>query len=596
MTKSKRNGLYHILSQNNYATARVQAQFPGVVAEAPKKQGPTLYEVKYACICGHIFHQEFNVEDPHKAEEIFSSCECPHCHHNYFLDDENLSEIQYYETYEENKTQFRFYAKEAMLIQREIEFGIEKRKFRSDLSRIPSSINNLKPIYESDELRSIFTTYAAIVTYNRATHNLYLSYRQSNHSNRVMCLNLMNDINFNKLMNKMPEHVLDAFIHFLNKSLELEYPIIHKDLCKFQNLSRLNIIRSYAMLLTQDYAKHTPVAINSEYRKFNTVKKALKRTSKKDFLQNLVPAMSRSLVRKIKVSTNLLESLSDEETAKQYYGVCSFPFDMASLFTSKEKLNRYIELSTSRSKQDKFYVGTLSYGFNCRGQIIEPAKMKKVLLEIFESQEKLENEIIQSENEYLEECNKINDQPGFINVASTRPTFLIPDIYTNYLFLKETNKFDLDTILKGLSLEEVHDNLTQLRTSVESEDYQFKITDEEAASYDKEIDGFVFKIARSKNELVNIGQIMHHCVGSYGPNAYNRQLDIVYVKKDGKYQLCMEVDPKRKTINQAKKRFNRLMTSADEGLQEALRAYMKQLKLKPNNSYDFNGFNPVKVA
>lgn len=102
----------------------------------------------------------------------------------------------------------------------------------------------------------------------------------------------------------------------------------------------------------------------------------------------------------------------------------------------------------------------------------------------------------------------------------------------------------------GLS-KETHDMLTAETNKIRKPNRSFELTEEQIRRYEHEIDGFNFRLAKNTHELVDIGEAMSICVGSYDDRVLNKQCLIVYAEKDGLYRLCIEVRdrwPKSKVV------------------------------------------------
>ena len=56
-----------------------------------------------------------------------------------------------------------------------------------------------------------------------------------------------------------------------------------------------------------------------------------------------------------------------------------------------------------------------------------------------------------------------------------------------------------------------------------------------------DIDGYSFRLPKNSFQLCEIGTALHNCVASYAEKVFKKKSTIVYVKRDDKYQLCIEV-------------------------------------------------------
>lgn len=85
-----------------------------------------------------------------------------------------------------------------------------------------------------------------------------------------------------------------------------------------------------------------------------------------------------------------------------------------------------------------------------------------------------------------------------------------------------------------------HDALANLTYRVKNKKITFKYSQMQQALED-DIDGYFFRLPQNSFQLCEIGTALHNCVASYAEKVSKNESTIVYVKKDDKYQLCIEV-------------------------------------------------------
>lgn len=85
-----------------------------------------------------------------------------------------------------------------------------------------------------------------------------------------------------------------------------------------------------------------------------------------------------------------------------------------------------------------------------------------------------------------------------------------------------------------------HDALANLTYRVKNKKITFKYSQIQQALED-DIDGYSFRLPKNSFQLCEIGTALHNCVASYAENVSKNESTIIYVKKDDKYQLCIEV-------------------------------------------------------
>lgn len=89
-----------------------------------------------------------------------------------------------------------------------------------------------------------------------------------------------------------------------------------------------------------------------------------------------------------------------------------------------------------------------------------------------------------------------------------------------------------------------HDALANIAYRYENKNISFTYTDEQKELED-DIDGYSFRLPDNSYQLCDIGNTLHNCVASYSDSVKDKRCTIVYVLKDGKYKICIEVRDKR---------------------------------------------------
>lgn len=134
----------------------------------------------------------------------------------------------------------------------------------------------------------------------------------------------------------------------------------------------------------------------------------------------------------------------------------------------------------------------------------------------------------------------------------------------------------------------LHDALARIHRQYEDATYGLPIAyTEKERQLEWEEDGYSFKLAESKRELNDIGKKMNICVGSYGNEAFTKELTILTVQSSAGYDVCVEI--RNKKIVQVKKRFNeRINPTSDAKLHACFKKWVQRSKLKLN-TVDFIG-------
>ena len=137
----------------------------------------------------------------------------------------------------------------------------------------------------------------------------------------------------------------------------------------------------------------------------------------------------------------------------------------------------------------------------------------------------------------------------------------IKDTALMFFMFKERNMVR-NEYFKG-DLKKIHDVLSRDYKKIRVENKELNYSDEIYLLNDK-IDDFSFILAKDTYELIDIGQELHICVGSYGERAASGKLIIVKMIKGNEYVGCIELSPDGKSLHQAKACFNNLLEEKKE--------------------------------
>lgn len=171
---------------------------------------------------------------------------------------------------------------------------------------------------------------------------------------------------------------------------------------------------------------------------------------------------------------------------------------------------------------------------------------------------------------------------SFINKIVKDSGRLIYDTLHMYNIVLRSNKdYKIDY---RKSIEEIHDDLSEVSYAISNPLVVFKNTKEERAL--EYSDGeYCIKIAKTNYELYNIGKTMHICVGSYS-NYVKKKLLSIYTLQDnnGKPIICIEVRDNK--VMQCKMKFNKPVYENQE-LLKYINKWMNKNKLE-SCSYDLH--------
>ncbi len=157
----------------------------------------------------------------------------------------------------------------------------------------------------------------------------------------------------------------------------------------------------------------------------------------------------------------------------------------------------------------------------------------------------------------------------------------LKDAWNMYYKLKQAKFSNLISFNKGFS--EIHDDISKLYDKLRLSKRIIKPTETELERQFEKGE-YSIRLAEDTDRLIEIGQKMHICVGSYGFAAVKKKTTIYYMlnRASDKYVGCFEV--KRNRLIQAKGFSNSLLQGAERGV---LEDWVKEKRLSAKNCYDF---------
>ena len=153
----------------------------------------------------------------------------------------------------------------------------------------------------------------------------------------------------------------------------------------------------------------------------------------------------------------------------------------------------------------------------------------------------------------------------------------------NMYFTLKTNNIVDESILKGTIIQ-IHDALTLNYRKLRQQKIVIAY-DENLLKLNDVIDEYEFTLAKDTHQLIDVGQEMGICVGSYGTRAAERRLIIVLMTQNGKYVGCLELDSEGKRLVQAKAKFNNLL---QEKKAVALKKWVESKKINAKTCWDYS--------
>lgn len=148
-------------------------------------------------------------------------------------------------------------------------------------------------------------------------------------------------------------------------------------------------------------------------------------------------------------------------------------------------------------------------------------------------------------------------------------------MYTAYL------EHDFEIPLTG-SLLEIHDRMAFDWRKLRQQNVAFDYTDKQKA-LKADINGCEFFLPGDAYELIDAGNLLSNCVGSYSGSIRNNNCTIVLVRQEGRLTGCIEVSPGG-SIRQAYAHHNTEMTGS---LKEAYEIWLKQKDLNDRAESSF---------
>ncbi|HDX9654907.1 TPA: PcfJ domain-containing protein [Bacillus wiedmannii] len=129
---------------------------------------------------------------------------------------------------------------------------------------------------------------------------------------------------------------------------------------------------------------------------------------------------------------------------------------------------------------------------------------------------------------------------------------------------------------------ELHDTLSKDFNKLEIPYKEIKYSAEEQKKLEYKEDGYVFELATSNHQLMDVGDSLNICVGSYSHEAIKKELYIILIRSEveNKISHCLEIVGKRKLqIVQAKGKYNSV---PDDAINSLILSYCKTKKIHIN--------------
>ncbi len=108
------------------------------------------------------------------------------------------------------------------------------------------------------------------------------------------------------------------------------------------------------------------------------------------------------------------------------------------------------------------------------------------------------------------------------------------------MYFKYIPKRLKDDICKNGFTEFNHDALVNISYLRKTKKFKFSYLPEEKSLIDH-IEDYEFLLPKDSYQLCDIGTVLHNCVASYAQRVKNKECTIVYARKNGEYQVCIEV-------------------------------------------------------
>lgn len=111
--------------------------------------------------------------------------------------------------------------------------------------------------------------------------------------------------------------------------------------------------------------------------------------------------------------------------------------------------------------------------------------------------------------------------------------------------------------MSGRTIREVHDSLSVSYRKLEYPDSELRY-ETEKEKYEKTVDGYEFKLPRTRYELIEIGESMHNCVAMYRHSVEAGTSTIVTAAKNSRLEMCIEI--RNSVVVQARGNCNESLT------------------------------------
>lgn len=160
------------------------------------------------------------------------------------------------------------------------------------------------------------------------------------------------------------------------------------------------------------------------------------------------------------------------------------------------------------------------------------------------------------------------------------------DIEMMYVRIKNLNIENNEAFTYSFSgnLQEIHDELALIFPKITQKNIPIKYNDSDDILI-QSINDYEYNLPQDTHTLIDIGNEMGICVGSYDKRALNRECIIVSVKHNNKYVGCIELSPKYK-LKQAKTKYNYLFDT-DNNLLLSLEKWITNCNIDATNCYDY---------
>jgi hypothetical protein len=122
----------------------------------------------------------------------------------------------------------------------------------------------------------------------------------------------------------------------------------------------------------------------------------------------------------------------------------------------------------------------------------------------------------------------------------------------------------------------IHDRLSSLLKKIKTENQMIPFSDIEK-NWEEQIEDYNFALPKYTHELIDIGETLKICVGSYGFRALAKNCTIISIKKENKWHGCIEVYENR--LLQVKMYRN---NKPDGEIKKIVESWAKKHNLNPN--------------